>query len=86
MRYCGAILSRSPINDFSWPSATLCLLDGSQVQEDDLAFFAAPLAQAKRIDHRGLPGKNGSGSFVSDGLSSEWPSPILPGCRSMRFT
>lgn len=47
MRYCGAISSRSPMNDSGRPPATLWLLDGSQVQEDDLAFFAARLGASE---------------------------------------
>jgi 4'-phosphopantetheinyl transferase len=47
MRYCGAISSRSPMNDSGWPSATLWLLDGSQVQQDDLAFFVARLGASE---------------------------------------
>jgi 4'-phosphopantetheinyl transferase len=47
MRYCGAISSRLPMNDSGWPSATLWLLDGSQVQEVDLAFFVARLGASE---------------------------------------
>ena len=47
MPYCGAISPRSPMNDCARPSATLWLLDASQVQEDDLAFFAAQLGASE---------------------------------------
>jgi len=47
MRYCGAISPRSLMNDCARPSATLWLLNASQVQEDDLAFFAAQLGASE---------------------------------------
>lgn len=40
MPYCEAILSSSPMNDAGGASASLWLLDGSQVQEDQLTGFA----------------------------------------------
>lgn len=50
MPYCEAILSRSPMNDSAWPSATLWLLDGSQVQEDHLTLFAAKKISASEAE------------------------------------
>ena len=47
MRYCGAISPRSLMNDCARPSATLWLVNASQVQEDDLAFFAAQLGASE---------------------------------------
>jgi 4'-phosphopantetheinyl transferase len=47
MRYCGAISPRSLMNDCARPSATLWLLDAGQVQQCDLAFFAAQLGASE---------------------------------------
>ena len=47
MRYCEVISPRSPMNDCARPSATLWLLNASQVQEDDLAFFAGRLGASE---------------------------------------